>query len=62
MLRLVLQESSFQFNGKNYVQIHGIAMGTKMAVSFANLFMAAVETEILSKSTKKTTGVEKIYR
>jgi len=62
MLRLVLQESSFQFNGKNYVQIHGIAMGTKMAVSFANLFMAAVETEILSKSTKKTTGVEKIHR
>ena len=28
-------------------------MGTKMAVSFANLFMAAVETEILSQSTKK---------
>ena len=28
-------------------------MGTKMAVSFANLFMAAVETEILSNSTKK---------
>ena len=28
-------------------------MGTKMAVSFANLFMAAVGTEILSHSTKK---------
>ena len=28
-------------------------MGTKMAVSFANLFMAAVETEILSHSTRK---------
>ena len=28
-------------------------MGTTMAVSFANLFMAAVETEILSNSTKK---------
>ena len=28
-------------------------MGTKMAVSFANLFMAAVETEILNPSTKK---------
>ena len=28
-------------------------MGTKMAVSFANLFMATVETEILSRSTKK---------
>ena len=28
-------------------------MGTKMAVSFANLFMSAVETEILNASTKK---------
>ena len=35
-----------------YLQIHGTAMGTKLAVSFSNLFMAAVETEILSESTK----------
>ena len=28
-------------------------MGTKMAVSFANLFMSAVETEILNASTKQ---------
>ena len=27
--------------------IHGVAMGTKMAVTFANIFMAKVETEIL---------------
>ena len=53
MLRLILQENSFQFHGKHYLQTHGTAMGTKMAVSFANLFMAAVETEILSHSTKK---------
>ena len=36
MLRLIPKENSFQFNGKHYVQIHGTAMGTKMAVSFAN--------------------------
>jgi hypothetical protein len=53
MLRLILKENSFQFNGKNYLQIHGTAMGTKMAVSFANLFMSAVETEILNESTEK---------
>ena len=28
-------------------------MGTKMAVSFANIFMAAVETEIIERSSKK---------
>ena len=54
MLKLILKEDSFQFNGKNYLQIHGTAMGTKMAVAFANIFMADTETEILSKSVIKT--------
>ena len=53
MLRLILKENSFQFNGKNYLQIHGTAMGTKMAVAFANIFMAYIETEILGKSVIK---------
>ena len=44
MLRLALQENSFQFSGKNYLQIHGTAMRTKMAVAFANIFMADIET------------------
>ena len=34
-LRLILQENSFQFNGKNCLQTHGTAMGTKMAVAFS---------------------------
>ena len=53
ILRLILQENSFEFNGRNYPQIHGTAMGTKMAVSFANIFMSAVETEIISLSNTK---------
>ena len=55
MLRLILKENSFQFNGKNYLQIHGTAMGTKMAVAFANIFMANIETQILSKNVIKPT-------
>ena len=35
-LRLILQENSFQFYGKNYLQTHGTAIGTKMAVAFSN--------------------------
>ena len=39
---------------KNYLQTHGTAMGTKMAVAFANIFMAKVETAgILSQSVIK---------
>ena len=30
--------------------MHGTAMGTKLAVSFANIFMATVETEIINQS------------
>ena len=53
MLGLILKENSFQFNGRNYLQTHGTAMGTKMAVAFANIFMSAVETAILSQSSTK---------
>ena len=53
MLSLILQENSFQFDGKDYLQIHGTAMGTKMAVAFANIFMAKIEREILQLSYKK---------
>ena len=49
-LRLILQENSFQFNGKNYLQTQGTAMGTKMAVAFSNIFMNKVETETLAKA------------
>ena len=53
MLCLVLQENSFQFNGKYYLQTHGTAMGTKLAVAFANIFMAKLEKEILRQSEDK---------
>ena len=44
MLRLILRENSFQFVGKNDLQVQGTAMGTKMAVAFAIIFMSAIET------------------
>ena len=53
MLRLILRENSFQFVGKNYLQVQGTAMGTKMAVAFANIFMSAIETENINKSPHK---------
>ena len=53
MLRLIRKENFFQFNRKNQLKIHGTAMGTKMAVAFANIFMADLETQIRSKSIMK---------
>ena len=53
MLRLILQENPFQFIGKEYLQIHGTATRTKMTVSFAKIFMAKIETEIINYCTEK---------
>ena len=56
MLKLILQENSVHFDGRDYLQTHGTAMGTKMAVSFANIFMSAVETGIINKSKQNHSG------
>ena len=53
VLYLILTENSFQFCGSNYLQTHGTAMGTKMAVPFANIFMAGIDKQILSQSCIK---------
>ena len=50
LMRLILEENSFKFNGKNFVQTHGIAMGTKMAVAFSVIFMADLEKRLLAAS------------
>ena len=46
MLELVLKCNNFKFNRKHFLQINGTAMGTRVAPTYANLFMA-----ILKKNT-----------
>jgi len=41
------------FNGKGHLQTDGAAMGTKMAVAFANIPCPQIEREILRQSCKK---------
>ena len=53
MLGLIRKENSFQFNGRNYLQSHVAAISIKMKVDFANIFMCAVETDILSQRNTK---------
>lgn len=45
LLKMALTKNNFQFNGKNYLQIGGTAMGMRAAPSFANLFMADFEEQ-----------------
>ena len=59
-LSLILNESSFQFNGENFLQKSGIAMGAKMAVSFANIFMTEIKTKIIQQSDTYNLGQNKV--
>ena len=61
MLYLILTENSFQVCGSNYLQTHGTAMGTKMAVAFANIFMARIEKWNIESELHQTAFLDKEY-
>ena len=48
LLQLVLSHNHFEFKGEVYRQISGVAMSTKCAPTFTNIFMASTEDEFLS--------------
>jgi hypothetical protein len=47
LLELVLYKNNFEFNNSHYIQTGGTAMGTRVAPSFANLFMAYFEKKFV---------------
>ena len=58
MLELILENNYFEFDDKYYLQTHRTAMGTTMAVSYANIFMASLEEEILKNAPEGLTPLE----
>ena len=55
LANLVLTKNYFTFNKKLYRQIQGTAMGTRIAPSYANIFMKYVEIQLIETSPKKPT-------
>ena len=49
MLGLIFSDRNFvlELNGNNYLQTHGVALGIKTAVSFANNYKAETETNLI---------------
>jgi len=43
LAEVVLTLNCFSFDGRFYKQINGVAMGTKMGPSYANLFVGFIE-------------------
>ena len=50
LIRMILTMNSFEFNNTFYIQTHGTAMETRMASSYANLFVAKFETDTLTNA------------
>ena len=53
LMRLILEENSFKFHNRHFVQTRGIAVGTKMAVAFSIIYMADFEERLLKASPHK---------
>ena len=51
--RWCFKRNDFTFNGDHYLHIHGTAMGTKMAPSYANTFMRKFEKQLLESSIER---------
>lgn len=47
LLDFILTKNNFEFDGQHYLQISGTAMGTRVAPSYANLFMADFEDQYI---------------
>ena len=53
LMEQILTFNNFSFNEEQYLQLQGTAMGTKMVPSYANLFMADLEQELLTWTTRR---------
>ena len=53
LIKMILTMNNFSFNNEHYLQKHGTAMGTRMAPSYANLFMGKFEQQAIDNSSLK---------
>ncbi|XP_071796343.1 uncharacterized protein [Asterias amurensis] len=49
----ILMKNNFTFSDRHFLQVQGTAMGTKMAPSYANLFMSQLEDRLLSSAPNR---------
>ena len=55
MLGSILKENSFWFIEESFLQKHRTAMGMKIAVLFANIFMAEIEKKLIQQLKRNQT-------
>ena len=62
LIDLVFKTNNFSFDNTHYLQKHGTAMGTRMAPSYANLFMGRLERDVLQQAKKRANNLVEIHR
>ena len=60
-IRIILCNNVFQFNGQYYIQLKGTAMGTKMAPTYANLFLGYLENSLHKNAASVLSPQTSIY-
>ena len=58
ILSLILNKNSFTFNNEHFLQIHRTAMGSPMAPTYANIFMAILERKLLNEAPQGLIPIE----
>ena len=53
LMHMILTMNNFEFDKNYYIQLHGTAMGTRMAPAYANLFMADLDRKLFAQSPLK---------
>ena len=54
LLNLCLTSTFFQYNGKHYKQLHGIAMGSPVSVVVAEIVIQKIEEQALATHARTT--------
>ena len=49
LIRMILTMNNFEFDNNHFIQLHGTAMGTRMAPAYTNLFMGDLEEKLLAQ-------------
>ena len=48
LISFILEHNVFTFNGEYFLQVCGTAMGTRIALCYANILMSELEESVLS--------------
>jgi hypothetical protein len=46
MIRLVLENKNFSFNGKHYLQVEGTAIGSRLGMNYASTYLGVWEQQV----------------